>query len=223
MRVFFFFLVCICLGKSITAQNNSELRRDEKYKCATTMSLTFFPYSVGIQPGFQLRLGRKFEFISEAAISIGSGGNNQYDEMHFFKLSAEVKYFPRKAFAGSYFSFQTGYVQRKFQAKDSGWYWRDGNINRTGYSNADIKSPVIFSNLKMGREIKVKGNFFLDLFVGVGARYIHTSYDAKNAYPLGPLTTPRDNIFELAGYSWENEGDQIKFQATAGLRLGVRF
>lgn len=220
MRTILCLLFCLFFTSRIFAQNNSN-GKDRKY--AITMSVAVFPYKSGIQPGFQVKLGKRFDFISDCGFTLTAKGNSQYNEMHFLKFASELKYRPGHSVAGRYFSLQTGYIRRKFQAKDSGWYWRKDSSDAIGYSSASINSPVLFAAIKWGREVKVGDKFFLDFFLGVGARYISTTYDAKDIHAIGLPGGERDNIFELAGYSWEHEEDQMKFHATAGVRLGMRF
>ena len=77
--------------------------------------------------------------------------------------------------------------------------------------------------MKWGREIKIGEKFFFDFFLGIGARYISTTYNVKDVQAIGRLGGEQDNIFEIAGYSWQHEGDQVKFHGTAGVRVGLRF
>ena len=220
MKTILCLLFCLCFAHRFFAQNNSN-NRDRKY--GITMSAAIFPYKSGIQPGFQIKLGKRLDFASDCGFTLTGKGNSQYDEMHFFKLASELKYRSRQSITGRYFSLQAGYIRREFQAKDSGWYWRKNNSDASGYSSARINSPVLFAAIKWGREVKVGDKFFLDFFLGLGARYISTTYEAKDIHAVGRLGGEQDNIFELAGYSWEHEEDQVKFHATAGVRVGMRF
>jgi hypothetical protein len=223
MRAVLSLLFCFCIVFSSFSQTNSNYRDKANQKHAITLSAAIFPYQIGMQPGFQFRLGKKFDLISECAFSLTGQGNNNYDEVHFFKWATELKYYPGHAFGGKYFSFQAGYIQRKFQAKDSGWYWKNNDPDATGYSSDKIKAPVAFTVVKWGREVELRKSFFLDFFLGLGARYIRTTYDVQDSYNMGHLGGARDNIFELAGYSWEHEGTQTKLNGTAGIRIGKRF
>lgn len=219
MRTLLCLLLCLCFSYEIYAQNHSDTN---VRKYAITMSAVFFPYKLGIQPGFEVKLGNGFTLMSDFGFATSGKGNNQYDEMHFFKLASELKYYSKPSADGNYFSFQAGYVHRKFQAKDSGWFWRDGSSDASGYSSARINSPVFFTAIKLGRERRFREKIFADVFFGIGARYIHTVYDVKDVHSIH-LGGARDSIFEIAGNSWEHEGDQVKLHATAGVRAGIRF
>jgi hypothetical protein len=201
------------------AQNQSDTI-GKKY--AITMSTVIFPYKLGIQPGFQVRLGKRLGLVSDFGFALSNRGNNMYNEMHFFKLASELKYYSGKSVTGNYFSFQAGYVYREFQAKDSGWFWREGSSDASGYSSARINSPVLFTAIKLGRERRFREKIFADVFLGIGARYIRTSYEVRDIHSIH-LGGAGDSIFEIAGYSWEHEGDQVKLHTTAGLRVGIRF
>lgn len=219
MRIALFLLFCLCFTREIFAQDKLN---GSSQKSAITMSAAIFPYKLGLQPGFQFKLGKRLDFVTECGFSLGGRGNNQYDETHFFKLAGELKYYSKQS-VGRYLSLQTGYIGRKFQSKDSGWYWRKDSSDASGYSSALVKSPVLFAAIKIGKEITVGDKFFLDFFLGVGARYIRTVYDATGVYTIGRLGGEQDNIFELAGYSWQHEGSQVKFHGAAGVRVGMRF
>lgn len=187
------------------------------------MSAVIFPYKAGVQPGFQVGLGKRFGLISDLGFTFSGRGNNQYDKMHFFKFATELKYYSRRSVNGGYLSLQAGYVRREFQANDSGWFWKKDSSDASGYSSARISSPVLFTAIKLGREMRFGEKFFLDVFLGIGARYIGTNYDAKDVYTMGRFADKRDTIFDLAGYSWEHEGSQVKLHATAGVRIGYYF
>jgi hypothetical protein len=220
MRTALSLLFCLCFIHETFAQNQSDAI-DQKY--AITMSAIIFPYKAGIQPGVQVRLGKRFGLMSDLGVTFSGRGNNQYGKMHFFKLASELKYYPGHSVNGRYFSLQAGYMHREFQANDSGWYWRKDSSNASGYTSARINSPLLFTAVKLGREMKIGERFLLDVFLGIGARYIRTNYDAKNVYTMGRFADKRDTIFDWAGYSWEHEGNQVKFHATAGLRIGYYF
>lgn len=220
MKTVLCLLFCLFCTPPIFAQNNSI---DKNRKYGITMSAAIFPYKFGIQPGFQIKLGKRFDFVTDYGFTLRGRGNNQYDETHFFKLGTELKYHSGHFVTERYFSLQTGYISRKFQAKDSGWYWKKDSSDASGYGSASIISPVLFAAIKWGREIKVGEKFFLDFFLGIGARYIRTNYNARNVYSIGHFADKRDTIFDLAGYSWEHEGEQVKLHATAGARVGIRF
>ncbi|HTM93140.1 MAG TPA: DUF3575 domain-containing protein [Flavisolibacter sp.] len=219
MRTLLCLLFCLCFTHKTFAQNQSDTT-DKKY--AITMSAVIFPYKSGIQPGFQIKLGKQFGLMSDFGFALSDKGNNRYNEMHFFKLASELKYYSRHSVNGRYFSLQAGYVHREFQANDSGWYWRKDSSDATGYGSALVNSPVFFGAVKLGREMKIGEKFLLDFFLGIGARYIRTTYHVQGIHPI-KLGGVRDDIFELAGYSWEHEGEQLKLHATAGVRVGCYF
>lgn len=215
---FFFFLNAMI----VFGQDNGTLRKDSvTYKHAATLTLTAFPFSIGIQPGFQFRMGRKFDVLTEGTFAATKKVGNYYDRLNIIKLVSEIKYYPQKAFAGRYFSFQAGYITRKFTANDSGWFFK--GTSTIGYSSARIKSDVSFVSVKLGREINPGKKIFLDVFIGLGARYVCTVYEANDAYAMPDFLDKRDSIIELAGYSWEDEGGIVKLHGTAGFRIGIRF
>jgi hypothetical protein len=206
----------------VFGQDNSTLRKDSvNYKHAATLTLTAFPFSMGIQPGFQFRVGSKFDVLTEGAFASTKRAGSFYDRLKIMKLVSEVKYYPQKAFAGRYFSFQAGCINRKFTANDSGWYFKD--TATLGYSSARIKSNLSFVSIKLGREINTGNRFFLDFFIGLGARYVCTGYEANDVYAIPDFLDKRDSIIEVVGYSWEDERGVVKLHGTAGFRMGIRF
>ncbi len=215
---FFFFLNAMI----VFGQDNGTLRKDSvNNKHAATLTLTAFPFSIGIQPGFQFRVGNKCDMLTEGTFAATKKVGNYYDRLNIIKLVSEVKYYPQKAFAGRYYSFQAGYISRKFTANDTGWYFKD--TATIGYSSARIRSNVSFVSVKLGREINPGKKIFLDFFIGLGARYVCTVYEANDTYAMPDFLDKRDGIIELAGYSWEDEGGIVKFHGTAGFRIGIRF
>jgi hypothetical protein len=219
MRSLFSFIWFFTINIMAIGQNNKVARDSIKYKYGATITPTAFPYSAGIQPGFQFRMGRKINLISEAAFS-SAKNNIKYDRINVLKVVSELKYFRDKAFAGSYFSFQAGYISRKFISKDSGVYFKDTAM--VGYRSATIKSPVSFVAIKCGREINVH-KIFVDFFLGIGVRYVQTSYNSQGPYQISHPRGVRDNIFELLGQAWEQDRDYLKLHGTAGMRVGLRF
>lgn len=214
------FLFFCFVGATVAFGQMNASTDSSKYKHAATITLTAFPYSIGVQPGFQFRMGRRFDVLTEGAYASTKKAGN-YDKLKIIKLVSELKYFPTKPFAGRYYSLQAGYMGRKFTANDTGWYFKD--TTTIGYSSAGIKSNVSFVSLKLGREINPGQKVFLDFFIGLGVRYVQTSYEVSGRYSRMRPGGARDNIFEIIGNAWEYERNYLKLHGTAGVRMGLRF
>jgi hypothetical protein len=215
--LFFFFV-----GATVAfGQNKTNVSKDStKYKHAATITLTAFPYSIGVQPGFQFRMGGNFDVLTEGAFASTKRAGD-YNRLKIIKLVSELKYYSAKPFAGRYYSFQAGYISRRFTESDTGWYFKD--TATIGYSSAGIRSNISFVSLKLGREINPGAKVFLDFFVGLGVRYVQTSYDVSGRYSRMRPGGARDNIFELFGNAWVYERNYFKLHGTAGVRIGLRF
>jgi len=213
-----FFSLCV-LSTNFSLAQKSQKKGDSKQEYAATISAVVFPYDIGLQPGFQFQWGKRHSLLTEAGVAWGNRQRGQYQKRQSFKLASELKCYSKRT-STRYFSWQVGYIQRNFDDRDSGWYFKDSAI---GYSNARIKSPVFFTAIKWGEEIVCGEKYFIDIFFGLGARYVHTAYNAKGTYPYGRLGGPRDNIFELIGNAWEHENDYWKPHVSLGIRMGRRF
>src|SRR5690348_7255575 len=91
--VLFFFT--ICLMNYGFSQEKPDKEHADTPKYAITVAPTLFPYAfIGLQPGFQFRIGNKHALISEIAFPVIRSGYSDYDKNRFFKIASELKFYP---------------------------------------------------------------------------------------------------------------------------------
>lgn len=221
----FFLIVFFFFEKNCFSQKkqNEVLFINQKY--AVTVAPVFFPIrAFGIQPGFQFKISDQYAFISEIGIRIGHSKNSDYDKTSFLKFTTELKYFPKHSIPGRFYSLQFGYIKRNFFDNDSGSYHTPGSPDLIGYQSLKIKSPVFFTCFKIGREVVEWKKAFMDVFIGLGLRWIPTEYNAAGAYSLGNYYQPRDIFFSFIPISsWQYDKILLRPQISFGLRIGKRF
>ena len=228
MRITLLLAFCIGLTQCVLSQNNDIEKNVVSEKYAVTLTPAFFPYvTMGIQPGFQFKIGNRFALMNEIAIPVVISDNNlrgNYDKTQFFRVASELKLFRAKSPEGRFSSIQFGFIKRRFEDIDSGWYHKGIDTVLTGYSNLVIKSPVFFCNLKIGGEVVEWKKVFMDFFIGVGIRITSTKYDADGAYIFGRWFPPTESFAWLVpGSSWQYNGTVIRPHLSLGFRIGGKF
>ena len=148
-----------------------------------------------------------------------------FDKGYWLRFQAEGKRFLNyEEDVKFYFSFQTAYSIRNFVTNDSGYYYVGSFGSDTGayYSSAKIHSPVLSFAPKFGFELFMGKKWYLDMFGGIGVRYIFTKYNAQNVRPATFVRGFRDWGYAHES-SWRFNNTQSRFHLTTGLRLGFRF
>jgi hypothetical protein len=227
MKTVLLFVFCFCITQCVLSQNSKVQKNIVAEKYAVTLMPAFFPYDkMGLQPGFQFKIGNHFALMNEIAFPIViapkyQGGN--YDKTHFLRASSELKFFRAKSPEGRFTSFQLGYIKRSFIDNDSGWYHHEEDTTLTGYSSLSIKSPVFFCALKMGGEMFQWKKVFMDFFIGIGIRIIPTKYDAEGTYIRGRWNPPREFVLFAPKPAWEYDKTSITPHFSLGFRIGRKF
>jgi hypothetical protein len=138
--------------------------------------------NIAIQPGIEYRFSNTLSGIIEVALPLDKS-EQEFDKVNLFRTSIELKktLAPTSHGAIPYFSLQMAFVSRTFYENDSNVYAKKLHAEeRFRYTSATIHSPVFISTIRMGKEYRLGENWWLDIFAGAGARYIHTRYDAQN-------------------------------------------
>lgn len=228
MKTALLFTFCLSLMQCVLSQDNSIEKNTVSEKYALTLTPAFFPYDkMGLQPGFQFKVGNHIALMNEIAFPIVMaskyrGGN--YDKTEFLRVSSELKFFREKSPEGRFSSLQLGYIKRSFIDDDSGWYHSNGDTIVTGYTDLRIKSPVFFCTIKMGGEMIQWKKVFMDFFIGLGIRFIPTKYNAAGSYVKGPWSPPVDSFAWLVpGSSWQYNQTLVRPHLSLGFRIGRKF
>lgn len=177
----------------------------------------------GIQPGAIYKFSDRLSWLSELTFRVGN--KDTKDSMAFnkkyFRVKQELRYhfnyFWFRKLSESYIGLQTAYSFRSF-TDFTGFYY-DGLRNDSVYyfDKAIVKSPVISLTLQFGSIYPICDKVSLDVFCGIGARFINTHIkDIVNPSSGG-------RIWEKAGLAitpaYRYPGWEERLNLNAGLRI----
>lgn len=213
MLTFFIFLPGFIYGYSCAAQHSTS-----RFSIVVSPAL-FVPVSVAAQGGIQIKTTNKLSVLLEAAVPVFHPDNTEYEKIDYWRTGAEFRLcVKRDSSVSKYISVQGSYLFRELHDEGQGFYYT--KTQTFSYENAQIKSPVFSSAVKMGLELNASKHVYFDVFIGLGARFIFTEYVAKNAL-VTSTTPPRQNIFTFDD-AWKFNYTLVRPHATAGVRFGVR-
>lgn len=108
-----------------------------------------------------------------------------YAKIKYMRLGLEFKsYGYNVSPAKIYVSLQTNYAVRQMLDTNGNVFLSKNPRGVFSFSKASVSSPVFSSSIKVGIEVQVYKNLFLDVFSGTGVRIISTSY--KNVENTSP-------------------------------------
>ena len=174
------------------------------------------PTKLALQPGMQVRL-HKWSLTAQVAFPVQKPSPN-FASTHYFRKSAELKrFFKQQKDLEEYLSAEVQYAERSFVDTNGGTYFKGRDEVRYRYSYAAIHSPIRVLMLKAGAEFPVYKRFFLDAFVGVGARTIYTRYSEVVNEEYAPW-----GWFELNGpkSAYRYDGTFSKPHIALGFKFG---
>ena len=212
LLAFSVFLPALFFGCNALAQRSSSF-------AVVVSPALFVPVSVAVQGGVQLKAGKKWQILTEAAFPAFYPKNTEYEEIKYWRTGLEVKYFIKgKSSSIRYFSLQNNYLFRELKDADQSFYYT--RTQTFSYTNAVIQSPVLSSAFKMGVELPAGKRTFVDAFIGAGLRFIFTEYQAKTVL-LTSTEPPKQNVLKFDD-AWKNNYTLMRLHATAGMRFGYR-
>jgi hypothetical protein len=175
----------------------------------------------GLQVGSAYHLSRRWNVLGEVAFPVTNQKSSLADEK-FFRINGEVQRLLHADNPYRYVAFQAGFVSRRFTDTAGGLFVAAKNdTSGFSYTDATIHSPVFTNTLKIGRKVFLGQRAYLDLFAGMGVRFIFTSYKANNLSPT-PVVRRVDKIFPAPDPAWECNCTLARFNPAAGVRIGVR-
>jgi hypothetical protein len=219
--VFFTFLLLIFYS-SLTAQ--SEMK---KGGWAITLAPALIPISqpgFGIQPGAEYRFNDRYSLLAEITIPANKKNSKDSSELNkkYFRLKSEIRYclLGKNKKSHMYTGLQVSGSGRKFINQNS--FYFDNRKTDSGYyySKASINSPVTTVSVQIG-SIFSKGRFALDLFTGIGARFIKTTITDIENPTRSAIRRPDSGPSFTASYSYD--GNIIMLQLNGGIRFMWHF
>ena len=146
-----------------------------------------------------------------------------YSKIHIrqYKYRAEVRYYLGQYFNRTYLASEFHFIPKSYIRTDN---WYSNSAGNFAFTSANVKTKDFGAVLKMGynRDIKlgynkdVVKNLLLDIFIGLGPRWLQVKYSPTDAnlvpFPggLDEWIVPND----------QSEGTFLKLYFITGLRLG---
>lgn len=205
---------------SALIQTQEILGQDSPSKLAVVVSpVLFVPVSVAVQGGLCFRLGNRLGLLTEAAFPTFYPSNTVYEKIRYWRAAVELRYrYRQKASSRRYLALQTSYLHRSLHDADQAFYYT--KTQTFSYANAVIRSPVLAAALKTGVELQAGKRIFVDAFLGLGLRFIITSYSTQGSL-LTSLEPERQTLLSFDD-AWLYNYTLKRLHAAAGLRIGFR-
>lgn len=176
------------------------------------------PVSVAVQPGLQVRFGRRWAVLVEGAYPTFYPSNTEYEKIKYWRGSLEVKFYQGKKGSTKYISLHNSYLFRELTDKEGGRYYT--RTQTFAYNNSVISSPVWATAVKIGMELNIGRRAYFDVFAGAGMRHVFTSYKSENE-AVTSVEPNKQTIFSFDD-AWSYNYTLRRLHATAGIRFGFR-
>ncbi len=138
---------------------------------------------LSLQPGVEFFFNAKFSLLNE--ISLQTGKNKDVDstavDKRYFKYKTESRFYitKNKDAIRPYLGLQFTTAKRKFDVNKSDRYYETFQHDSVYiYNKASINSPVKTGTLQLGIASRVYKDFYLDISIGCGFRYVNTEYSS---------------------------------------------
>lgn len=183
-------------------------------------------FNAGIQPGIRFHFNERYSLLSEVCFRVGNSANKDSEAVNkkYIRIQEELRIqLPGTSRHKKYVGVRLAAANRRFDDINGGFYALDKRKAQQGvfYDRASINSPVFSLSAQGGMVFAFSKQLGLDVFAGIGARYIKTRYtDVVNPRPGNRPPDP-DGSAVYASYSFD--GTMIGLQLNAGLRLCWRF
>ena len=218
----FIIILFLFLSSSLYAQVDSSHKG-----FAVTLTGALIPISqpgLGIQPGIEYRFNDRFSLLAEITIPVNKKNSKDSSELNkqYFRFKTEMRYsfFTKRKGAHQYAGFQISRAGRRFINQNSFYYDNKSTDSVYYYDKASINSPVTTASLQFG-SIITKGRFAVDVFAGIGARFINTKISDIVNPVRGVIIRGTNGPNFTASYSFA--GNITMFQLNGGIRLMWHF
>lgn len=221
MQKFVFFL-SLLFSSSLLAQTSSTQKG-----WAVTLTGALIPISqpgVGIQPGVEYRFNDRWSLLTEITIPVNKKDSKDSSELNkkYFRIKPELRYsfLSKRKTSNQYAALQASRASRQFINRNSFYYYNSSTDSVYYYDKASISSPVTTVALQFG-SIFTHGRFAVDIFIGIGARFINTIITDVVNPVRGVISNPADGPHFTASYSYA--GNITMLQVNAGFRAMWHF
>jgi hypothetical protein len=217
-KSFFFALFFLFFYSSLIAQSGKQ-----PGGWAVTLTGALIPISqpgLGIQPGVEYRLNDRYSLLGEVTIPANKKNSKDSSELNkkYFRVKTELRYsfLSKSKTSHLYTGFQVSRASRQFINQNS--FYLDNKSTDSGYyyNKASVNSPITTVSIQFGT-ILSKKRFAVDLFAGVGARFIHTAISNIENPVRSAIRTPDSGLSFTASYCYA--GNVTLFHLNGGIRL----
>jgi hypothetical protein len=181
----------------------------------------------GLQLGAERKLSPRFSVLTELTVIPGGDKDSSALNTKYFRIKPELRFLLSKneSMVRLYGGLQFSYVFRQWDNIIGGSYFQRALNEDTTirFDQARITSPVFTSSLQLGTIVNLGPHFAIDLFTGMGIRFIDTKYTnvqngVKNVY-FRPICT----IMFSPSQAWWVDGKMNRFHLNSGMRVIYRF
>jgi hypothetical protein len=221
-RTIFFILLFFLLYTSLAAQSDKK-----KGGWAVTFTGALIPISqpgLGLQPGIEYRFNERYSLLAEITLRANKKNSKDSSELNkqYLRFKSELRYSFLTKRKGShlYAGLQLSRASRQFINQNSFYFDNKATDSGYYYSRASVNSPVTTLSLQFGTIIS-KGRFAVDLFAGIGARFIHTTITDIKDPVRSAIRNPDSGPSFTASYSYA--GNITMLHLNAGIRVMWHF
>lgn len=168
---------------------NAQKKYNDEGKWAATLTGAIIPLpkvNIGLQPGIQFYINDRVSVLNEVTIRIGkndASDSSAFDKK-YFRIQPELRYsfYGKSTRFHSYLGLRLSFAGRKyFNIKGGHYLEKSSDDTAIYYNSAKINSPIKTISIQYGIILFENKLFSADMFIGVGARFIRTSFsDVKN-------------------------------------------
>lgn len=191
---------------------------------AVTLTSSLIPLgssAIGIQPGAEYKFNDRLNLLSEITFRAAPKNSGLLLDRHYMRLKSELRYNffkKRKKVFHEYAGLQVAWASRRFVDSNGHYYENQKSDSAVFFDKAKLKSPITTFAVQFG-SIIADGRFGVDVFMGFGVRFVHTSFSEV----ANPRKGPR--IFRAfyfpAAYNYA--GNVTQFHFNAGIRFMWHF
>jgi hypothetical protein len=182
-----------------------------------------------IQGGIEIKLNNRISWYNEAGIkyrtSILDQTDTSFTKSSGFKLKTEVRYYLKKEYRikrhtlkGFYFAANAFFTRDVYNKELTYYTNTDTTLRNDAYNS---KKKVLGLNVLLGMQQKLSNKFMIDIYLGIGIRYIDISnyHEEYNKNTDNLFHTIDLNIHSIREESDATAGPSVLPNLTGGLRL----
>jgi len=180
----------------------------------------------GLQLGAAYNLNPRLQLLTEITVAVGKTNNLDILNSRYIRVKPELRYFFPKINApiSGYLGLQLFYTDRYWTNAGAGSYFEESfnSDSVINYSSAKIHSPSLSETIQLGGLAKISKSFYLDVFMGMGAKSVFTKYSDINNPEKTWYQTPKCGLFGL-NQAYRINATLRRFQMNMGFRVLYTF